>query len=269
MKKYRSLLVIACCLILSACASTRDLEKAREDMGRRADQLQQKSDTLDRRIMSLETETQELKKGSQVMRQTEAGEVADIDDTRDRMNQLRGRIEVLEKNATDMKNDLTGMQARLAFLMKYLDLDHQKSKIEAPDSGPAKSAGVKAKTNGDEAYEIAWNNFRDENFARARSEFEAYLAGYPNESKAADACFWIAECYYFENNFDKAVLQYDKVVKDYPQSGKVPRALYKEGLSFYQLNDKITAKLLLQQVAETYPDTLEAKIAQKKIDEMK
>jgi TolA-binding protein len=59
------------------------------------------------------------------------------------------------------------------------------------------------------------------------------------------------------------------VVKKYPTSDKVPRDLFKEGLSFYKLSDAITAKLLFEQVAQSYPDSLEAKMARKKLQEMK
>jgi tol-pal system protein YbgF len=261
-------------LLISACASTQDLEKTRLEFGRQTDLLQSKIQTMDNEIKDLQSQskllsakTKSLTESTSAIRQNEANEGADITDIREMLETSTGRLDALEKESSDRKTGMEKLGSRISLLEKYLDIGGGKVEV-TPDSDLANKPDNKGKPDSDTAYDTAFNSFREEKFDQARSLFESFVTRYPTASKAADAYYWIGECYYFEGNFDQAILHYDKVVKDYPATNKVPNALLKEGLSFYKLGDKITAKILLQQVVESYPDTGQALIARKKMQEI-
>jgi tol-pal system protein YbgF len=262
--------------MLSACVSTQDLEMAKRDFDNQTDILKSKVDTLDSKIKSLESQiescaksTESLKEETASIRQSKANEGADLTNIRETLETSAGRIDVLQKDTLGIKSNMDKVNAKISFMEKYLDIGTKKTLPTVSDSSLANSPNLKGKIDSDTEYDIALNSFKEENFTKARSEFENYIAHYPNSEKVASAYYWIGECYYFEGNFDQAILTYDKIVKNYPATDKVPRALLKQGLCFYNLGDKISAKILFDQVVQNYLGTNEATIAQKKIQEIK
>jgi tol-pal system protein YbgF len=240
------------------------------------DALKSRVDALDEKLKSLDSQTAILEKKSKSLadeavsiRQSQADRGADITDIRNTLAALSGRVDLLQKDTTEIKNGLDKLNARMDVVEKYLDLGGRKVAGAVPESSDETATEVKGKNDSTTAYDLAFNSFKEEKYAKSRSGFEAFLARYPEDQKAADAHYWIGESYYFEGIFDQAIFNYDKVVKKYPTSDKVPRALFKEGLSFYKLSDATTAKLLFEQVVQSYPDSLEAKMARKKLQEMK
>ncbi len=125
------------------------------------------------------------------------------------------------------------------------------------------------KQDKEKAYSAAYQIFKEGNYDKARTEFQNFLAAYPDSEYSDNAQFWIGECYFFEQKYEQAILEYEKVAKNYPNGNKVPYALLKQGLSFLKLGDKTSAKLLLQQVIKDYPNTNQARIARSKLQEIK
>jgi tol-pal system protein YbgF len=275
LKNYIYSLSFIFCLAVCSCASVKDLERAKGELGGRTDKLQREVAALDKKLGTVESQTELLAKTTKTLasreesfRVREADKGADITDLRDTLANLTGRIDVLQKNVSEIKGSVDKLNERMSFTEKYLDIGARKTAQALPAADSAITIDLPKNINADEAYEIAFNSFKEENFTKARNEFETYIVNYPDAQNVADAYYWIGECYYFEGNFDKAILQYDQVVKKYPKADKVPRALLKEGMCFSKLGDKITAKLLFGQVVQNYADTPEALTAQKKISEL-
>lgn len=275
MKNYIYSFSLIYFLLLSACATTQDLENARRDFAAQTNVLESKADTIDNEIKSLQSQTEGLSTNIKslteeraAIKQSEADKGADITNIREMLETLTGRIDTLQKDTSDIKDGMEKMNKRISFIEKYLDIGDHKAVMAVPDSGSVNNIDMKVKMDSDTEYAMAFNSFKEENFKKARSEFETYLTHYPNTENAANASYWVGECFYFENNYDQAILNYDKVVKEYPTSDKAPYALLKEGLCFYKLGDKVTAKIIFQQIVQSYPSTNQAIIAQKKIQEM-
>lgn len=276
MKKYIYSFLLIYFLLLSACATTQDLEDARRDFAARTDAFQNKADTIDNEIKSLQSQTERLSTDIKslteeraAIKQSEADKGADITNIREMLETLTGRIDILQKETSDIRDGMGKMNKRISFIEKYLDIGDHKAVMAVPDSGSVNNIDIKVKMNSDTEYAMAFNSFKEGNFKKARSEFETYLTHYPNNENTANANYWIGECFYFENNCDQAILNYDKVIKEYPASDKAPYALLKEGLCFDKLGDKVTAKIIFQQIVQSYPNTSQAIIAQKKIEEIK
>ena len=275
MKNYIYSFSLIYFLLLSACATALDLENARRDFTDQTNVLESKTDTIDSEIKSLQSQTERLSTDIKsltderaAIKQREADKGADIADIRETLETLTGHIDILQKDTSDIKDGMEKMNKRISFIEKYLDIGDHKAVTAVPDSGSVNNSDMKVKMDSDTEYAAAFNSFKKENFKKARSEFETYLTHYPDTENAANANYWIGECFYFENNCDQAILNYDKVVKKYPASDKAPYALLKEGLCFYKSGDKVTAKIVFQQIVQSYPNTNQATIAQKKLQEM-
>lgn len=264
--------------LLTGCATESDLKRLQADVevrlshleGKQSQQLKEETSALRREIEQSTTLINSLRKA-------DADTKADITEIRDHVRRLRGSLESLQK-------DLAGMQSRLVDPKEVREL---KEKIEQANlrlnflenflgigktEGGAKATlqgGVKGKSEKEALYASAYENFRAGRYEQARQEFQSYLKAYPQSEYAANAQFWIAECYFNEKNYEQAVLEYEKIITGYPGSNKLPYALLKQGLAFLQLGDKTSARAIFQTIIKEYPNTNQASIARSKLLEMK
>jgi tol-pal system protein YbgF len=268
--KYIYFFLLIILFYLSGCASPGDLKALRSELNQR----------MDEKISAIDADLNTLKKNSEAldsMRKGQANSAADISELRESLQQLRGQVETLKKDAslgskTD-KQVLDNMLLRINFIENFLEIGN-KSTSDASDK-TGKSNGVfgakdPAKIQDkDKAYSAAYQIFQEGLYSKARTEFQNFLAAYPNSEYSDNAQFWIGECYFFEKKYESAILEYEKVTKNYPNGNKVPYALLKQGLSFLKLGDKTSAKLLLQEVIKNYPNTSQARIARSNLQEIK
>ncbi len=157
----------------------------------------------------------------------------------------------------------------MAYLESYLGPDIEKSKKENGEkelSPPIKNGGA---TSGEKIYSSAYSVFKNGKYSLAKEEFQKFLKSFPNTEYSDNAQFWIGECDYFEGRYEEAIVEYEGVIQNYPTGNKVPNAFLKQALSFLKLGDKSSAKLLLQRVIKDYPNTTPARIARKKLIDIK
>jgi tol-pal system protein YbgF len=105
--------------------------------------------------------------------------------------------------------------------------------------------------------------------ATAIAGFQRFLELYPDHDYADNAQYWLGEAYYDQRDFQTALGEFRKVVKRYPDGNKAPDALLKIGYCYARLNDLDSARDVLSQVIEIYPKTEAAKLAAKRLDEMR
>lgn len=269
--KYLLLAIVV--WLLAGCATSGDLRALRLEMNQKMDD---KMAVLETQIAALKKTTESL----EAMRSSQANTAADMADLRENLQQLRGQIESLKKDFSSYtkKEDqrFENMLLKINFIENFLEIGTKntsstgdaadKNGKSATASTPVKEA---AKSDKDKAYSSAYQTFTEGNYDKARTEFQNYLANYPNSEYSDNAQFWIGECYFFEKKYETAILEYEKVTKNYPNSSKVPYALLKQGLAFLKLGDKTSAKLLLQDVIKKYPNTSQARIARSNLQTIK
>jgi tol-pal system protein YbgF len=172
---------------------------------------------------------------------------------------------------------LTPIEQRLARLETFLGFETQKvtqMQMPEPTSGVEEGASPEITEEvpaqePEALYNEAYRLYEDGLFAKAREKFKEYLSLFPNTDKSDNAQFWIGECYYSEKRYEEAILEYEKVKKGYPDSNKKPSALLKQGLAFFELGDKTASKGLLEMVVRNYPESNEAKIAKRKLADIR
>jgi tol-pal system protein YbgF len=94
--------------------------------------------------------------------------------------------------------------------------------------------------------------------------FRSYLKNYPRTSLAANAQYWLAECYFSQKNYTQAIDEFDVVTREYADSPKVPSALFKQGEAYLQMGDTKQATTVLCELISKHGKTREARLARDK-----
>ena len=277
MRNSLYLIFLVLLVSLTGCATTGDLKALRSELNR---SMEEKITAVDADVAVVRNEMGKSKEALAQTRKGTANTAADITDLRDNVQQLRGQVETLKKDLArtakreeEYKEKFDNILLKINFIENFLEIGKKDNLSESVDKG--KSAGNAAakdpakKQDKETMYSAAYQTFKESNFDKARTEFQNFLAVYPDSEYSDNAQFWIGECYFFEKNYEKAILEYEKVTKNYPGGNKVPYALLKQGFSFLKLNDKTSARLLLQQVIKDYPNTNQARMARSKLQEIK
>ena len=119
-----------------------------------------------------------------------------------------------------------------------------------------------------EAYQQIQQKLQARNFQEALTEFSDFLKRYPSSPLAANAQYWMGECFYGTRQFPRAIQEFERVVYHYPSSQKVPAALLKIGYAYWELRDRVLAKATFQQLVRSYADSPEATKASARLTQL-
>jgi tol-pal system protein YbgF len=275
-KTLAVLLII--CASLSGCATRRDVT------------------TIDSRLSEMELrDAEEGRRREEIARAREANEQAlrqmaaslraQIDEVREEVRTLMGRVEQTEhslrqKPATGeagerpREDKLTRLEDIVSQQEQRLGRIEEQLKL-APAAGAQKSESkIKPETSAkapseEELYNRAKQAFDQGQTAQARRGFEELVQRYPSSSNADNAQFWVGETFFREKAYEKAILEYQKVIEKYPKGNKVPAALLKQGHAFLGLGDKVNSRLIFEELIRKYPQSSEAKAASDKLKEIR
>ena len=89
-----------------------------------------------------------------------------------------------------------------------------------------------------EVYDRYITTFKQGNLDGALQGFSQFLTEYPTSDLAANAQYWLGECYYGKKDYARAIDAFDRVKVGYPSSEKVPAALLKKGFAYLALKDR-------------------------------
>jgi tol-pal system protein YbgF len=183
-----------------------------------------------------------------------------IDEMKDEMTRMEGRIEDLERNQKESsgrsrdKEELKKLTDKVRELEEIqLNLSESLKKLEESISSKDPS----------EIFEKAKSQFKAQDYEAAAETLGRYLKVNKGK-KSEEAIMMRGECYYKLKQYKKAIVEYSKFPEKFSRSAKMPEALYKIGLSFDALNMKDDAKGFYQELVEKYPKSPEAKKARKK-----
>ena len=120
-----------------------------------------------------------------------------------------------------------------------------------------------------ESYDRSITTFKQGNLDVAMQGFSQFLTEYPTSDLAANAQYWLGECYYGKKDYARAIEAFDRVKIGYPSSEKVPSALLKKGFAYLALKDRNRASSVWRQVVDGYPNSPEAGKALEKLAQLK
>jgi branched-chain amino acid transport system substrate-binding protein len=119
----------------------------------------------------------------------------------------------------------------------------ERSDQRAPIQDPARELFREA----DQAY-------RQKDYERARTGYQAIVNRYPQSTLLADATFRLGEIHYYEGQYEAAHQAFSDFLSRFPRSNLAPHAAYLQGLSLLHLKRFSEAHALLEQAQQRFPD---------------
>lgn len=291
---FACLLLAAFCCLLSACATSGDVDQIKQDV----DRLQRESAATKTELESLKEKTAGVAKEESFntvrMNQAEiqsqlTNAVKDIQvlsgrfdenkyfiektlkDWTSEMDLMKAQITAMESRLKEMKNKLTAFETQSQQPGEPSKEQETEKKVEEPKKeAPPKEekTSVRAPSGKREKYEAAYAAFKNKRYKESREKFESFIKEFPKDELTDNAYFWIAEAFYADKDLEGAILSYETFLKKYPNSKKAPAALLKQGRSFLGIGDKKTGKVILEQLIERFPKSKEAEMAKKDLEDL-
>lgn len=182
---------------------------------------------------------------------------------------LRGLVEEQDYQIKRLKRDQKE---------QYLDLDRRVVALSAGEPSPSPMATptdtpVPATPLGNlserEAYRVAFDGMRAQQFDASLTAFQSLIENYPNGQYTPNAFYWMGEIFLVgQQDAELARQSFMQVVNLYPDHQKAPDAMYKLGVVYNSLGDDVTAGRFLDQVQREHPDSPAADLARKFVAEM-
>ncbi len=127
------------------------------------------------------------------------------------------------------------------------------------DSAPAEtfspgSTPFALPTEPQAAYDFGVNALLEGKFDVAEQAFIEFLKMFPEDERAADVQFRLAEIYLATENYASAASAFLKHVRSYPDNPKSAEAYLKLGISFARLNKPADACKVFKLMAEKFPN---------------
>lgn len=132
------------------------------------------------------------------------------------------------------------------------------SKTPVQEASVAPDAGSQKPASADASYDSAYGYILNGDYKKAEAGFRSYLEDYPEDTKAADASFWLGEAQYSQGRYNDAAKTFLNAYKTYGQSKKAPEILLKLGMSLAALDNKDTACATLREIPKRFPKASKA-----------
>lgn len=236
-------------MLFSGCASRREIVKLKNQ----ADFLEQSNKRLENRTAELDSLLREQIELSNRLRADFATILGSMDE----------RMEIVESKLEDLGH-------RFPELSRKMEQVKREISTQKKDTGQVSdTSAIMVNVDPKQLYDAAYLDLTKGKYDLAITGFSNYLKYFPETEQAANAQYWLGECYYAKKNYTRSAIEFHKVLENYSTGAKVPSALYKLGLSLLELKSTEQAKKYLQELVDKYPNTQEAKLAEEKLKNIK
>lgn len=239
MSRIRVFIAVFSILTLSGCASQDTVLRKQAELESRLESLALGSNISNQRVSSLANEVRDLQ-------EQRKQDTATIREMRDSIMNLRALTD--EILAHKSASPTAAIPQKIEVINKE-DIGTQPQKSDVPS----------------EAYLKAFGLYSADKYEEAIESFTAFIKAYPDSEYAANAQYWIGECYYTRSDLPKALDSFNKVISNYPQGNKVPDAMLKAGYTLFAMKKPEKATTLLESLISKYPDSPAAARAKEKL----
>jgi tol-pal system protein YbgF len=161
--------------------------------------------------------------------------------------------------------ELTGQsQSRLTELKAQLDSRADQSAAGRIQTTPGDSSARPSGPSADQLYQNARRQHTRGAFTTARAGYQQFLQGYPSDTRAPDALYYIAETF-GDQGPDSATAYYTQVIGQFPQSARAPTALLRLGKLAENKGDKAGAIRYYDRLVRDYPRSDDVEIARDRL----
>ncbi len=214
------------------------------------------------------------------------------------MNALRGELEVLSHNMEGVKRRQKDLYVDLDQRIQVMELVAKASALPV-ESAPASASGKVSVTSPEQAtanistekmpkaavkptsktslssaqqqaqYEQAFNLLKKGQYEQSIAKFQAFLQVVPTGDYSDNAQYWLGEARYVLQDYQGAIIDFTRVVENFPESPKISDAYLKIGFSYQELQADDKANEVLQEVVDRYPNTTAARLALRRMQQMR
>jgi len=156
-------------------------------------------------------------------------------------------------------------------LMQKLDaISRTKERVTInPSPGAMGSEPTKSSSDCVAMYDDAFILVHGSKYDQAIVAFRNFLESCPKNENAANAHFWIGDCYYSQEKYTDAVKEFEYVLDHFTDAAVVVKTMYKLGRSKQELGKKEDARKIYKKIVADHKGTLEAKQSEERLKELK
>jgi len=104
-----------------------------------------------------------------------------------------------------------------------------------------------------QAYETAYGQLLQQDYAAAEAGFDEFLKRYPGDQLAGSAQYWLGETHFVRAQYKQAAAAFLKGFQAYAKSSKAPDSLLKLGMSLERLGQKDAACSTYGELSSRFP----------------
>jgi len=180
------------------------------------------------------------------------------------LQQLRDQIQALQANLDATNQRLASLSSDLAATRERLAGGTAAAAGAAGGVAGAAAAAAQP-TEPAQLYNSAYEDYLRGNFDLAIQGFSEYTKRYPTTDLAANASYWVGECYYSKKQYKEAIDAFTTLLNTYKSSDKAGAALLKKGFAYLELGDRSQGVINLQYVIYEHPGSKEAELARSRL----
>jgi tol-pal system protein YbgF len=171
------------------------------------------------------------------------------------------RFQQLEQLLSQVQEMLNQTQLLIAQLNERLE--RQTPPIA---SAPMDDPTLQTPGAAESLYATAMKAMGEGSLATARAAFEEIVTRYPNEVRAPDAQFQIAQTYLLDQDFERAIQEFEKVERQWNHSDRAPDALLQAGIIAQErLRQAARAREFFNAVTQRFPNSDAANVARQRL----
>jgi tol-pal system protein YbgF len=235
---FRLITYVTLCCALTGCASNDLMLKRQSEAEAKLEQLVQAGKKTETRINELADKVQNRDDQSKAISIQTAQLQETIRELRSSQDELKARMLLLSKQTATPKIEVVNQE---------------------PPAPKGKETGPPAE------YVKAFGLYSANNFDSAIPAFESFIKNNPQSDFAANALYWIGECYYSLSELPKAKEYFFKVAGNYPNSSKAPDAMLKLGYTLSAMKEKEKAHAIYESLIKSYPSSPAATKARERL----
>lgn len=213
---------------MAGCTGGDLIVQRQGSMEGRLNQMMQAQNAATAQIAEISMQLKELKE--QVSRQA-AAEKSSVE----ALSELQGKVGMLSRRVERAEVQLDPPKpSRIELVNSDADAEVREEKVQSD-------------------YMKAFGLFSANNYSAAAEAFRSLISSYPESESAANARYWLGECYFAEGRFQEAVEAYATVLERKPSAARGADAMLKSGLAWYGLKDAEKGRATMKALIEKYP----------------
>jgi tol-pal system protein YbgF len=221
----------------------------REDVSKLDERIARTENTLEQRSKKLD---ESIDKATKLLARNSADLGTEVAKFADELAKMTGQL-------AQMRQDLDGLRAQSAQLVGRVDtIEKQLGISRAPDGTVVLDATA--------SFEAAYKKHQAGQYAQARTDFGTFVQKFPQDQRADNALFWVADGWAKEKQTEKAIAAYQKLIDTYPNGDLVDDAFLAAGNAALTMKWCVDAGAYFGELVRRFPTSPLAKDAKERLD---